>query len=228
MIKNNTKREIKKIRELVREYEKKGFTVTVEPSGYTLPDFMRELNYIPDLIAISQEESHVVEVSSRDSAERLREISKIVDTIEKERGWRFILVMTNPRVPTVEAIQPAVPELSDLQSAYNRLLKLEELSHNYKNEFDHAILLSAWSIVEGALRMYNYTGKSKTPVRSSRSVVRDAVMIGFITQKEGEFLDYIAGIRNPLAHGAVNSKISAASLNKLVKLCKSLVSEVKK
>jgi uncharacterized protein YutE (UPF0331/DUF86 family) len=226
MIKANTQREMKKIRELAREYKNKGFTVSVEPTGDAIPDFIKQFDYTPDLIAISQEESHVVEVSSRDTAERLREISKIVDTIEKERGWRFILVMTNPRVSSVESIQPTIPELSDLQSAFKKLSKLVELSHNYKNEFDHAILLSAWSIVEGTLRMYNYTGKSKKPVRSSRSVVRDAVMIGFITQKEGEFLDYIADIRNSVAHGAVNSKIRTASLNKLVNLCKSLVSEV--
>ena len=134
--------------------------------------------------------------------------------------------MTNPRVSSVETIQPTIPELSDLQSAFEKLLKLVELSHSYEHEFDHAILLSAWSIVEGALRMYNYSGKSKRPVRSSRSVVRDAVMLGFITQEEGEFLDNIAEIRNSVAHGAVDSKIRTASLTKLVKLCKSLVTEV--
>lgn len=227
MIKTNTKREIKKIQELAREYKKKGFTVYIEPTGNEVPDFIKNFNYTPDLIAISQEESHIVEVSSRDTAERLREISKLVDTIEKERGWRFILVMTNPRVSSVESIQPAIPELSDLQSAFKKLSELVELSDNNKHKFDHAILLSAWSIVEGALRMYNYTGKSSMPVRSPRSVVRDAVMMGFITKEEGKFLDNIAEIRNSIAHGAVDNKISTASLTKLVKICKSLVTEIK-
>lgn len=226
MIKTNTQREIKKIRELAREYKKKGFIVSVEPTGNAIPDFIRKFNYTPDLIAISQEESHVIEVSSRDTVERLRKISKLVDAIEKERGWRFILVMTNPRVSSVETTQPTIPELSDLQLAYKKLSKLVELSHTYKHEFNHAILLLAWSIVEGALRMYNYTGKSKKPVRAPRSVIRDAVMFGFITQKEGEFLDYIAEIRNSVAHGAFDRKIRTASLNKLVKFCRTLVTEV--
>lgn len=228
MTKTNTQRELKKIQELARDYKKKGFIVSIEPKGNAIPAFIKKLNYTPDLIAISQEESHVVEVSSRDTAERLREISELVDAIEKKRGWRFILVMTNPRASSVVSIQPPIPELSELQSAFKKLSKLVELSINFGNEFDHAILLLAWSIVEGALRMYNYTGKSKTPVRAPQSVVRDAVMIGFITQKEGEFLDYIAKIRNSVAHGAVDRKIRTASLNKLIKLCETLVSEVNK
>jgi len=226
MTKNNTEREFKKIRELALDYKKKGFKVTIAPKGNDIPAFIKKLNYMPDLIAISQEESHVVEVSSRDTAERLREISKIVDGIEKKRGWRFVLVMTNPRASSAVSTEPPIPESSELQSAFKKLSKLVEISNGYGNEFDHAILLLAWSIVEGALRMYNYTGKSKTPVRAPQSIVRDAVMIGFITQEEGEFLDYIAKIRNSVAHGAVDRKIRAASLKKLIKLCETLVSEV--
>ena len=133
--------------------------------------------------------------------------------------------MTNPRVSSVDSIQPSIPELPELESAYKELSKLAELSHNSGNKFDRAILLLAWSIVEGALRMYNYTGKSKTPVRAPQSVVRDAVMIGFITREEGEFLDEIAKIRNSVAHGAVNRKIPTASLDELIRLCGLFVSE---
>lgn len=226
MTKTNTQREIKKIKELAREYENKGFIVSIEPKGTAIPSFIRELNFTPDLIAKSQEESHVIEVSSRDSAVRLRELSSIADAIEKKRGWRFVLVMTNPRISSVASTQTPIPELDELQSSYKKLFKLKALSSDNDNDFDQAILLLAWSIVEGALRMYNYSGNTKTPVRSPQSVVRDAVMIGFITQKEGEFLDYIVDIRNRIAHGAVETKIRGASLQKLVKLCELLVSEV--
>ena len=42
MIKTNTKREIKKIRELAREYKKKGFTVFIEPTGNDIPRFYKK------------------------------------------------------------------------------------------------------------------------------------------------------------------------------------------
>lgn len=226
MTEKNTQREIKKIKDLSREYEKKGFEVSITPKGSALPHFIKKLNYMPDLIAKSQEETHVIEVSSRDSVERLRELSSIADAIERKRGWRFILVMTNPRVSSLASIQPPLPELRDLQASYVKLLKLENISRNYGNDFNQAILLLVWSIIEGALRMYNYTDKNRAPIRSPQSVVRDAVMIGFITQEEGEFLDHIAEIRNQIAHGAVETNIRDASLKKLVKLCESLVSNI--
>ena len=94
MKKSNTKREAKKIRELSRKYKGEGFRVSMLPNGTAIPEFLRQLDYAPDLIAESEKESYVIEVSSRDTAERLREISNVVDTIEKKRGWDFILVMT--------------------------------------------------------------------------------------------------------------------------------------
>lgn len=226
MIETNTKREIKKIKELAREYESKGFDVSILPKENAVPKFMRELNFSPDLIAKSNEESYVIEVSSRDSANRLKRLSSIVSAIEKKEGWKFVLVMTNPRLSSIESVKTPMPDIYELRSSYKKLSKLMSVSKKHKNDFDQAIVLLAWSIIEGALRMYNYSGNKKDLSRSQKSVVRDAVMYGFITREEGEFLDYIADIRNRISHGAVETKIRDVSLKKLVNFCDRLVSEV--
>ena len=67
MTETNTQREIRKIKDLARDYEKKGFEVSISPKGDAIPRFIKELNFMPDLIAKSQEETYVIEVSSRDS-----------------------------------------------------------------------------------------------------------------------------------------------------------------
>jgi uncharacterized protein YutE (UPF0331/DUF86 family) len=225
MTAKNTKREQRKIQELARYYASQGFRVSVEPRGQAVPSFLRKLDFAPDLIAESDDESNVIEVSSRDTAERLRELSKVVETIEKRRGWKFILVMTNPRTPTPALATPGIPRLNDLQDSFDRVSTLAELSRESNNDFAHAVLLSAWAIVEGALRMYLYTGRTEMRARSPRSIVRDAVMFGFITPNEGHFLDSVAQLRNAVAHGAVDTKIPASTVNRLMSLCKSLVSE---
>lgn len=225
MTAKKTKREQRKIQELARDYASKGFRVSVEPRGQAVPAFLRKLDFAPDLIAESDDESHVIEVSSRDTAERLRELSKVVETIEKRRGWSFILVMTNPRMPTPAFATPDIPRLNDLQDSFERVSTLAELSRESDNDFAHAVLLSAWAIVEGALRMYLHSGRTEMRARSPRSIARDAVMFGFITASEGDFLDSVAQLRNAVAHGAVDTKISASTLNRLMSLCKSLVSE---
>ena len=100
----NTNRERAKIRELARDYRSKGYRVMVSPRGTALPQFLRPLGYLPDLIATSKRGSHVVEVSSRDTAQRLRELSPIVEAIEQRQGWEFVLVMTETNMTTAQAI----------------------------------------------------------------------------------------------------------------------------
>lgn len=223
MTEKNTQRETKKIQELARDYMSKGFRVLVEPRGQKIPTFLRQLAFSPDLIAESETESHVIEVTSRETAERLRELTVVVEAIEKKRGWSFVLVMTNPRTPVPAPRSVVTPKIEELQSSFEKVSTLAELSAEAGNDFSHAVLLSAWAIVEGALRMYLDSGRSKKTVRSPRSVVRDAVMFGYITRSEGEFLESVAKMRNVIAHGAVNIGIPKSRIDRLLKVCRSLV-----
>jgi Holliday junction resolvase len=222
-MKTNTRRELKKIRELARDYERKGFRVSVLPRGDAVPTFLRQMDFSPDLIAESGKETHVIEVSSRDTTERLRELSKIVDAIEKKRGWDFILVMTNPRVPASPPVSPEPPSLHDLQELLERVRSLSVISSKAGNQFAHAVLLAAWAVAEGALRMYLYSDRPETWNRSPRSIVRDAVMYGFISADEGNFLDSVAETRNAVAHGVATTSVRPGMLEKLILLCESLV-----
>lgn len=223
MKKSNTEREAKKIRELARDYEGKGFRVSMLPRGTAIPAFLRQLDYTPDLIAESEKESYVIEVSSSYTAERLRQISKVVDTIEKKRGWDFILVMTNPRIPITDRLISKLPSIQDLHESFMNVKSLASISSETEDKFAHAVLLSAWAIAEGALRVYLYSNKPEKLNRSPRSIVRDAVMYGFITANEGSFLDSVAEIRNAIAHGNTTTKVTPKMLTKLLSLCESFV-----
>jgi hypothetical protein len=226
MITSNTKRERAKISELARDYESKGFKVSIAPRGKALPPFLRQFQFLPDLIATSKGKSYVVEVSSRDTAERLRELSPIVEAIEDRQGWEFILVMTNPRNPEVMPVVDTVLELEDLQEPLAQVKSLAAISADSGHNYDHAVLLAAWAVIEAALRMYLHGYKSKKQNRSSRSLVRDAVMYGFITASEGHFLDSVAQLRNSIAHGAVTVAVSEVTLKKVLELCDSLARDL--
>ena len=226
MIKSNTQREAKKIRELARDYEKKGFKVSILPRDKAVPVFLRQMNYEPDLIVKSEQESFVIEVSSSDTAERLREISKVVANIEKKRGWDFILVMTNPRSFSTDRATKNPPSIDDLHKSFLKVKTLAAISSESNDDFSHAVLLSAWAIVEGALRMYLESNTPEKLSRSPRSIVRDAVMYGFITATEGSFLDTVAELRNAIAHGTGTDKVTVSMLKKLILLCESLVTVI--
>jgi uncharacterized protein YutE (UPF0331/DUF86 family) len=223
MNKSNTQREARKIRELARVYEKKGFSVSISPKDTAIPAFLRQMNYVPDLVVKSEKESFVIEVSSSDTAERLREISKIVSTIEKKRGWDFILVMTNPRSLSDDRKVIEPPSVEELHESFMKVKALSNISSESRDDFSHAILLSAWAVVEGALRMYLNSNTPEKLGRSPRSIVRDAVMYGYITANEGSFLDSVAELRNVIAHGTSTRHISSSMIKKLLTLCESLV-----
>ena len=212
MMKSNTQREAKKIRELARDYESKGFSVSILPRGTAVPVFLRKMNYTADLIVKSEKESYVIEVSSSDTADRLREISKVVGAIEKKPGWDFILVMTNPRTPSAVRVANKPPSIEDLHESFIRVKSLANISIKSEDKFSHAVLLSAWAIAEGALRIYLNSNKPEKLSRSPRSIVRDAVMYGYLTANEGGFLDSVAEVRNAIAHGVSTTKVKPTML----------------
>ena len=219
-----TDREYRKTRQLGRHFERKGYTVCIEPRGSQLPEFLRETGYMPDLIAEGPDESIVIEVTSTDSVERLRELSRVSETIERERGWQFVLVMTNAREPIGPDFPVPLAEVDDLQTALGELLDLYELCKNEGGRHSQAVLLSAWAIIEGVLRMYLYTGKDgRQQVRSPHSLVRDGVMLGFLEMEDGEFLDRMASARNRVAHGALGERVSVDDLERLVQRCRSML-----
>ena len=219
-----TEREYRKTRQLGRYFERKGYSVCIEPRGSQLPEFLRESGYMPDLIAERADESVVIEVTSKDSVERLRELSDVSETIERQRGWEFVLVMTNAREPTGPDFPAPLADVDELRQAVGDLLDLYKLSKKEKGRYSHAVLLSAWAIVEGVLRMYLYAGKGgRQQVRSPHSLVRDGVMLGFLEMEDGEFLDRMASARNRVAHGAVSERVSADDLERLVRRCRSIL-----
>lgn len=215
---SNSARERKKILELAKNYKKKGFVVVVEPSGEDVPAFVKELNYRPDLIVTSEEESLVIEVTSNESAERLREIIDIVDAIEEKRGWRFVLVVTNSKPTASLNDNFRHPELEELQQAFDRLVSYRKSITKIDSFAAQSLLLMSWAVLEGLLRMYLYTGGQNKRIKNPKSLIRDAVMYGFIDADEGEQLTNIVAIRNSIAHGAVGTDVSIDVVDTLIRI----------
>jgi uncharacterized protein YutE (UPF0331/DUF86 family) len=134
--------------------------------------------------------------------------------------------MTNPRSPRQPAVSLDALDLEDLQAPLSNVLSLAELSRQSEGKYDHAVLLSAWAVIEASLRMYLYHNKSEKLGRQPRSIVRDAIMYGFINSSDGEFLDQIIQLRNGIAHGALTEIVPKQTLNRVVKLADSLARQL--
>lgn len=90
-------RELQRIRELADEYAKKGYTVVHPRTEKDLPPFLRNAKYIPDLIVTSDKEKLVIEVKTSETVRRDKEISRVSDLVNRQPGWQFLFVLTNPK-----------------------------------------------------------------------------------------------------------------------------------
>ncbi|MDQ0878954.1 hypothetical protein QFZ77_007613 [Paenibacillus sp. V4I3] len=93
-----TKKDLDRIREKIieisKEYIDNGYVVFTEPKLTDTPDFLK--NYQPDIIAISDKDKVVVEVKSKSTITKSSNLEEIADVVNKQNGWRFELVVTNP------------------------------------------------------------------------------------------------------------------------------------
>jgi uncharacterized protein YutE (UPF0331/DUF86 family) len=222
----NTKREWTKTLELARKYSKQGFEVLKAPRGDKLPEFLRHFNFQPDLIATSEKQKYVIEVTSRKSAKDLDRLAPIIEAINKEPSWEFLLVMTNPRES--RDFKNAPLHFDEIQLVLKRVRALSELSKQADNEYDEAVFLFAWTVIEATLRMYLHEERQSKPPRTTKSLIRDAVIQGFVDRREGDYLNQMMDIRNAISHGVRSQRVSRIDLDKLLKITTALAEDTSK
>jgi hypothetical protein len=85
----------RKLREIATVYRTQGYAVPIEPGPEELPAFLAGLH--PDLSAQGPHDSVGVEVkvgTTRAASERFRDLAEM---IRQQPGWRFSLVVIDPR-----------------------------------------------------------------------------------------------------------------------------------
>lgn len=205
--------ERKRLLEVVREYQSKGYGVELETKKFPSP-FQQ---FSPDLIAVSNDDSVVVEVVSKQSIgnrERLESLSRLVQTMP---GWRFELIVTNPQQQFREDIS--------LDEIKNRLTQAIQLD---RQGISSMALLGAWSATEALLRRVAVNEglevASSTPLR----LVKTLYSLGALTRSEYESLEAGAEMRNILVHGfeLVEDRPIRRDLLRLIEAANGLLSRI--
>jgi len=221
MKETQVKRERDKVKELAREYRKKGYNVIIEPTRSDLPRFMSSMNFQPDLIALSDKENLVFEVKTGSTIHGIKEFATIADTIREHEGWDFVFVMTNPKEAPTPKLSSPHPRIED---AYRYINKAALLLDSDKNDqFNEAALLIAWSGVEATIRYALATVYEKTVEKNVTSLLRDSVMYGVISKTDAKYLDSVLSIRNEIAHGFTHKQISKNKVGKLIEIIRRII-----
>jgi uncharacterized protein YutE (UPF0331/DUF86 family) len=192
-----------KLQEIAAEYEARGYEVLVEPRPEQLPEFLA--GFRPDLLARGPNESVVVEVkvgTQTAASERFRELA---ETIQRQPGWRFSLVVIDPRS---DEVAPPTQQLLARQEIVDRLGRANEL---LKTGATDAAFLLMWVAVEALLR--HIATREGLPLERvpSSSLMKELFSLGILSRSELEVAQRAFSVRNALVHGFATTRLDETS-----------------
>lgn len=184
-----------RIYRLRREYIEKGFDVIVNPSYNQLPDFLKNFNYIPDLIAKSSKINYIIEVKTFQSLNESIELKEIADVVKQQENWEFVFVVTNSKV---DKSIDAIFNLEEITNAVNNFIEFSE--NRELSQYNDMAYLFGWSILQALLNeklLISNRKISPTP----RSLILAGVTSGILTKYDFKKLNELVDKRNSLTHG---------------------------
>lgn len=174
------------------EYEERGYRVILQPSPAQLPDFLS--SFRPDLLAQSADENVVVEVKSKAEL-RDHTLAELSREVAKHPGWRFELLLANPRsgqeVPTDAPV-------AEPQAAAARVEEAERL---LDSDFTEAAALIAWSAAESALRQLASRENLDSIRGGSSYLLKHLFSNGLLARSTYDRLTEAMELRNAVSHG---------------------------
>ena len=208
---------MQKLQEIAAEYEARGYEVLVEPGPEQLPEFLA--SFRPDLVARGPNESVVVEVkvgTQTAAAERFRDLA---ETIQRQPGWRFSLVVIDPRS---DEVAPLTQELLNRKDIADRLGRANEL---LKTGATDAAFLLMWVCVEALLRHIATHAGLPLERAPSSSLMKELFSLGILSRPELEVAQRAFSIRNALVHGFETGGLDETT-RELAQLAQQLLSEL--
>lgn len=206
-----------KLQEIAAEYEARGYEVLVEPGPEKLPEFLA--GFRPDLVARGPNESVVIEIkvgTKTAASERFRELA---ETIQRQPGWRFSLVVIDPRS---DEVAPPTQQLLDRQEIADRLGRANELLRTGATD---AAFLLMWVAVEALLR--HIATREGLPLERvpSSSLMKELFSLGILSRSELAVAQRAFSVRNALVHGFETTGLDEAA-RELAQLAQQLLSEL--
>lgn len=214
MIDQTPSREAELIEQLRRSYMSRGYTFIEQPTGTDSPDFLE--NFIPDAIALSNNDKVVLEIKSAKSSKSKNELVKFLALeVPKHEGWRFELVIESENDQNSDR---------NADSTFATIeLEIEKIQRLVKEKDMKLSVVAGWAILEALCRRLVFDDETTTPNRyKPRSVIEALVSNGFVDDDEGSRLLEISHIRNRLVHGFMQVHVEPEDVDFLVATLKKL------
>ena len=200
------------IRAVAAHYRSRGYEVFVQPDPELLPEAIRDIR--PNLLARSASETVLVEVKSRASLRRSNRLRPIAQFVEKMPGWRFELVIVNPKTETSVPLDGKALSRDQISERLDEAKELAASGHL------QAAFVMAWIAAEAALRRLAPEFGLDASGYSPGSLFKVLYSEGVISEKTYEILAKVMETRNSVVHGF---KVPSASMkSEFTSLCQAV------
>jgi len=207
-----TDHELRRLASVASEYENRGYKVMLRPAAGELPGFL--MGFDPDLIAIGNGESVVVEVKGRKELASLKAITEMEAAVRDRPGWRFELI-----------IDGSDSALGRSLGASQIGTSLEEANELQQSGHVIAALLLLWSATEGILRLLAARENVDLESLAPRYVTTRLYTLGLLERDQYRILDEADRLRNQAAHGFQVS-VTRQDLANVATIARELLSEL--
>lgn len=205
--------ESRRLKDVARAYRKAGYRVVVNPDESELPNFLRDFQ--PDLIAIADHESVVVEVKSQTGLVNAQELRSLASLVNSQPNWRFELVVTNPRTSSVDVVPTDV--------VWKRLNAIHQLTDQGQAE---AAFLLLWSATEAVLRMIAAREDVHIERLSPDAIVKQLATLGLLAREDQRTLLAAANLRNSLVHGLATATVESNVVDRVSDVTERLLEDL--
>ncbi|MEH1850808.1 MAG: hypothetical protein V7L11_03760 [Nostoc sp.] len=208
--------ERERLLKLAEEYREKGYEVFFHPNPEELPDFLN--HYRPDMIVRRGEENVVIEVKSRSSlnSSSNQDLRNLAQAVEKHPGWRFELVMTNPK-----DIMYSLKAEGSLQE--HEIESQLQVTRQLITQHPESAILYSWSLLEATLRLIAQKEELSLQRFDPLYLVKQLAIEGVISKSQYQLLMNSLLLRNSIAHGFKTTQITQNSVYELIELTEQLL-----
>jgi hypothetical protein len=177
-------------------YRKRGYAITLDPTEELMPTGVE--SYLPDFIAIRNDEKVAVEVKSRDSLGADPKLMRLAQQFRRVPGWRLdvaVVADTEPRR------RPEVLTRAEIEHRLETADRVAAESRDYASA-----LLLLWTAIEAVLHSRLENGKDQ-PVSPNR-LAKLAYSLGLVSDDSVPLMEWLVRVRNDVVHGREATGVS--------------------
>lgn len=183
----------KRLLDIADEYREQGYRVVLKPNVAEVPDFLARFQ--PDMVAYSERENAVVEVKSSRELAKSDYLTTLAIAVESVPGWRFDLIVINPDMEPIVAVDAEELSQDELQARAVAARQLVSIAQS-----DAATLL-AWSGLEAAMRLLAEQKGIELEDKQPAYIIKALYVYGVISREDYDLLQRGMYYRNLIAHG---------------------------